>query len=448
MPFYGPGGGGQTLYEAVVDAAGKGDYTTIEAAFADSKTVVFVRNGTYNPSSDIDIPTGGKLTGESRDGVIIDFQDNARKIAIATGNDDITIETLTIQNSQPGATTGAINFVNTDRSVVRDIHFAGGNDQCVEMDAGFANLITECHFGVTAGANDSTALKIDSHETIVSNCTALDWRQGFVIVAGAQCVIADNNIECNSAAFTFCETSTGAGSTLISGNVVEQMQGVKVGEDSATIVGNHFRGTTTVGRDGVNINVNGENTIVVGNRFYNFGIGVDIASGGDNCIVVGNWFRGISSNAIEDDTGNCYVQGNYGIDEGERAIDERKIMWMKNTSGGQLVLGDLVTYKAVAAGDEFTTTTTQGDDLVYGMVLETIANNASGHVQTIGKTTALKVDGTTDIAIGDFIGTFTTATIGQKAAVGDTAIAIALEAYTTDDSNGVIDALLVNPVMI
>ena len=123
-------------------------------------------------------------------------------------------------------------------------------------------------------------------------------------------------------------------------------------------------------------------------------------------------------------------------------------MWMKNTSGGQLVLGDLVTYKAAAAGDEFTTTTIQGDDLVYGMVLETINDNANGKIQTIGKTTALKVDGTTDIAIGDFIGTFTTAKIGMKASEGDTAIAIALEAYTVNDSAGVIDALLIKPKVI
>ncbi|MDD5065227.1 MAG: hypothetical protein PHQ35_10785 [Phycisphaerae bacterium] len=66
-------------------------------------------------------------------------------------------------------------------------------------------------------------------------------------------------------------------------------------------------------------------------------------------------------------------------------------------------------------------------------------------VQTLGKTTLLKVDGTTDIAIGDFIGTFTTAGIGMKCSAGDMAIAIALEAYTTDDSAGVIDALLITP---
>ncbi len=443
MSFYGPVAGGQTLYEAVVDAAGGGDYTTIEAAFADAKTVVFVRNGTYNPASDINIPNGGKLTGESRDGVVIDFQDNARKIAIATGNDDITLENLTIQNSQPASSVGAINFVNTDRSIVRNIHFAGGNDQCIEIGGGFGNIITECHFGITAGANDATCLRILSQETIISNNTAHDWDRNFLFIQAGNCVVADNNIECNSAIFTFCQTSTNSRSIVISGNVVRVMKGCVISEDSATIVGNYFEGSSSV--DGVDLNANAEKSIIVGNRFVNYARGVDIASGADDCLVVGNYFSTMSVQAIQDDSINSYIQGNYGNNEGERAVDERKIMWMKNTSGGQLVLGDLVTYKAVAAGDEYTTTTTQGDDLVYGMVLETTADNANGKVQTIGKTTALKVDGTIDIAVGDYIGTFTTAKIGMKALVGDMAIAIALEAYTTDDSSGVIDALLISP---
>ena len=54
-------------------------------------------------------------------------------------------------------------------------------------------------------------------------------------------------------------------------------------------------------------------------------------------------------------------------------------------------------------------------------------------------------DGTTDIAIGDPLGAFTTAKIAMKAAAGDMAFAVALEAYTTDDSSGVIDALLIVP---
>ena len=124
----------------------------------------------------------------------------------------------------------------------------------------------------------------------------------------------------------------------------------------------------------------------------------------------------------------------------------REVVRMKNTSGAGVVAGDLCVLKAVAAGDEVTTTTTGGDNqLLRGggfMALETIANTASGRFLRLGFTNALKVDGTTDIAIGDRLTTFTTAGIAKIAAVGDPYFAVALEAYALNDSLGVIDAIL------
>lgn len=104
-----------------------------------------------------------------------------------------------------------------------------------------------------------------------------------------------------------------------------------------------------------------------------------------------------------------------------------------------------VIYTVGSSGDEITTTTTAGDDKVFGIVEETIADGATGSIQTLGKTASLKVDGTTDIAVGDYLTPFTTAKIAAKASAGDMAFAVALEAYTTNDSNGVIDARLVSP---
>ncbi len=124
---------------------------------------------------------------------------------------------------------------------------------------------------------------------------------------------------------------------------------------------------------------------------------------------------------------------------------DRKVITKKNTSGGALAAGDVVILKAVATGDEVTTTTSGGDSKVLGMVVAAINDNAFGQIQTLGKTTALKVDGTADIAIGDFLSCFTTAKIAKKASAGETAFAIALEAYTTNDSAGIIDALLITP---
>src|SRR3990167_9094210 len=122
---------------------------------------------------------------------------------------------------------------------------------------------------------------------------------------------------------------------------------------------------------------------------------------------------------------------------------------MKNTSGAQVVAGDILILKAVAAGDEVTTTTIAGDNgLLRGggfMALETIADAAYGRFLRRGFTNALKVNGTTDIAIGDRLTSFTSAGIAKKAAVGDPYFATALEAYATNDSLGVIDAILTEP---
>jgi hypothetical protein len=133
---------------------------------------------------------------------------------------------------------------------------------------------------------------------------------------------------------------------------------------------------------------------------------------------------------------------------GSNVTQENDFIRAKNTSGGTITAGSLVIIKSVAAGNEITTTTSGGDNKVFGVVNEDIANNDFGAVQTLGKNTLLKVDGTTDIAVGDYISTFTTAGIGQKASAGQTVIAIALEAYTANDSNGVIDALIIRPRLI
>lgn len=120
----------------------------------------------------------------------------------------------------------------------------------------------------------------------------------------------------------------------------------------------------------------------------------------------------------------------------------RKSEFVVNNSGTTMAVGDIVVVDSDANADRITTTTTAGDSKVYGMVEESIGNGSGGWVLIEGYTTALKVDGTADIAIGDYIMTFTTAGIGQLHTTGNTYIAQAFEAYITDDSNGVINAFI------
>lgn len=130
---------------------------------------------------------------------------------------------------------------------------------------------------------------------------------------------------------------------------------------------------------------------------------------------------------------------------GDSTTTYRRPLRLQNTSGSALVAGDVVILKSNSDGDQVTTTTTAGDDKVFAMALESVSNNNYGDFLVEGYTDVLKVDGTADIAIGDFLSTFTSAGIAKLASTGDMAFAIALEGYTTDDSNGVINALLIKP---
>ena len=186
---------------------------------------------------------------------------------------------------------------------------------------------------------------------------------------------------------------------------------------------------------------------VVGNYFTTGSI-IAMSANCGGVVIVGNYFENgriaqagatAEANTIFANLAGTNATNNISI------LDEMKCVTMKNTSGGSLAAGDVVVLKAVAAGNEITTTTAGGDDMVFGMATGAIADTAFGRILTLGKTVSLKVDGTTDIAIGDLLGTSTTAKIAMKAGVGDMAFAIALEVYATDDSAGVINALLVTP---
>lgn len=123
-----------------------------------------------------------------------------------------------------------------------------------------------------------------------------------------------------------------------------------------------------------------------------------------------------------------------------------KYLRVRNSSGGALAPGDVVIWDtSVARGDSVTTTTTQDDAKVAGVAVQDIANGSEGLIQTEGYSdVTVKVNGTTDISVGDGLSTFTTAKIAAKATSGKAGLfGFALAAYATDDSNGLIRVLLV-----
>lgn len=123
----------------------------------------------------------------------------------------------------------------------------------------------------------------------------------------------------------------------------------------------------------------------------------------------------------------------------------RRTMFFRNVSGSTQTAGSVVIWGTAAGGDEYTTTTVAGNERVLGVVNNTTPNTFLGYVMVEGFITTLKVNGVTDIAVGDFLSTHTVAGIAARGLAGHMVFAIALEAYTANDSLGVIDALIISP---
>ena len=463
----------RATYDAIVAPAG-GDYTSIVAACVGEAAGarIFIKSGTYLETADIELRQGQQLIGENRDSTIIDFGGGNFQIdyvAFTYGQNEI--RNLTVQGSIDSY---AINMNGDDNRV----------DNCLLIGtaAGFSGLRTDgiddivsnCHFTGFSRAGEF-GLRLGSLSMVYScifeasdgglniYSSSIAWGNDFRTIAACQVFMAG--------------AGTPAGPSLI-GNQLLGNAPITINVDMVTISGNLIDGATGIYWDAAY-----DQATIVANTFYDSLIDCD-KTGSEECIITGNTFRGgggiscdgqrwtISGNSFEGTAAivldanslECAVTGNsmYGSTAGVKITDngsanlamnnygvpllsEKNYTRTENTSGGALVEGDVVVIRAVAAGDEFTTTVNQGDDMVLGMCDAGVNNNAFGPVQTEGFTDKLKVNGVANIGIGDLLGTHTVAGIARQAAAGDMAFAIALEAYAGADSNGVIDALLIKP---
>jgi len=99
------------IYDAIVDAAGGGDFTDIQSAIDSGALSIWIRSGTYTLSSDIIIASSGTLLmGEDKVDVIIDFDSNSNQITTSGGIiEDCLISGLTVKHSNHA--NGALHFL-------------------------------------------------------------------------------------------------------------------------------------------------------------------------------------------------------------------------------------------------------------------------------------------------------------------------------------------------
>lgn len=470
-------GGGQSTYDVIIANSG-GDYTTLDAYFTAGATAgdrIFVKDSHT---------LGAAITSSANNLTIIGAGKNDVVIDMATNSTAITL-------SGTGVKIEGIGF-NTGSTTVK-LTISGANARIEDIK------LTTAHFPVdTLNCTGSNATITNS--SFISTYTSTTTNGALVYISGDYSIFTNNYVESYTSGssvansivrsagnyqgytnntfnatgstghdyiFVGCGGGSGTtftGNTFYSGGATYRVQALYWQGNYTSISGNSFYGrfgnaiaiygsdndvsgnnlfsSTTTSSTGIYINSAVDNCVINGNKIKSFGTGLSVnASTCDNNVIVGNSFASCTTTLTDSGTGTI-IKNNSGV----FVTEEKDFVQATNTSGGTLNAGDIVVLKAVASGREITTTTTAGDKTVFGMVAaSSIANNATGLVQTLGKTTVLKADGTTDIAVGDYLSCFTTAKYVQKASTGHMAIAIALEAFTTDSSTGVLDALLITP---
>lgn len=497
--------GGQTLVTHIVAASG-GTHTTLGAAItaASSGDTIWVREGTYVESAITSTTTNLTIIGENVETSII--SNGANNISLSgaglklmnlqfsgtTGTYTFNAADQTFSECVWKSTASATNVIRFlgggSRGYINNcrvyLNGTSNNQQCeVKFTNGTvnglyvyaANNSSSATYGVlnitgdngtysdikvyvNSGSSTNPALSIGGGVAVNNSNFNNIQVQGATSSTTGGISVAESyygsfsNLKvapANGKLINMTSGSYNAFSNCIgyTGNAAASEYGFYFTGSFNTITGCVFHSGGTTATAGIYINGNSNSNIVTGCFVRNFGVGIQVqASTGDDNVLTGNVLMDQTTGITDAGTGT--VTSNNTWNAGPLVNETKQFSYMKNTSGGALVAGNLVVWKAVAAGNEVTTTTTAGDDKVFGVMIDAPANNAFGRVQTLGKNTLLKVDGTTDIAVGDPITTFTTAGIGAKAAAGDMIIGYALEAYTANDSLGVIDVLLVTPRLI
>ena len=87
-------GGGQIIFDAIVNADGSGDYESIAEALDAGEKNIYIKNGTYLMTGATVLTNECQLVGESPNGVILDFQADSNNYIIGTGSNSSTYDEL------------------------------------------------------------------------------------------------------------------------------------------------------------------------------------------------------------------------------------------------------------------------------------------------------------------------------------------------------------------
>lgn len=427
---------GQQLYEAVVAPSG-GDYTTLGAALTAGARRIFVRAGTYDETalSTGTIDSSFYIVGESSEHTVI--QRGAAYTATAPG------KFVNLQfTAGTGVLTGILNLAGTSIYVNNCVFSRQGTAPSLSVNVGAVTCSVLANTFASGVSSPGVSLIGGEGHLIANNTFSGTGSTGILVSGAVRSRIVGNGTR--GTIITGINVTSGSRIAIVGNNFLVSGKGV-VDSNSALCVisGNQIVSTTDRG-----IESSGTATVITGNYVENTSASQAILAQGPNSVVVGNVVKNNTTTSFALQVGNTVNATKFGnsIVSGFESGDTL-FQSAKNVSTATLAAGNVVIYDS---SDEdladVTTTTTAGDKFVMGVALGSAATNANVLVQRLGYSrTTLKVNGSVPIAEGDYLATHTVAGIAAKAASGDAAFAISLGTYSTNDSNGTVQGILISP---
>lgn len=252
------GGGGQIIYDAIVATSG-GDYTTLEAALGAGAVNIYIRNGTYTENAARIYASNVCISGESREGVILQYPSNRNLTFSGSGT---VVRNLTIKPS--GGNSGSAGIVvDADYCAFDNVHFLEGsqNTGFGKINGSYCNL-TKCVF---ESVNNSTDTQFrwqnvySGHSGKMVDCTFI-FRSAH---AAALMYVQQDNWLMEGCTIVVNSGNTGAGLFLQSLNAI-------------TVAGCNFLSYEQTNQVAIQLTVGGCN--VTGNTFNGFKKAIDCDS--------------------------------------------------------------------------------------------------------------------------------------------------------------------------
>lgn len=358
-------------YDYIVDAGGNGDVVNIESALSAGASNIFIRDGLYQPTTNLTLPQNCSITGESVNGVIIDFQDQSLRMTTASpsiysaGTIELTINSAVVTGTGTAFLANvAVNNVLVYQGTVMRIESVDSNTQVTLYQAwrgptatGVAykmftpNTVNLSNFTIMRGNNSAGTIDLNgtcnfsvsnlnmirdgplaaSGGIDMSNCCAgrIDNvlisvpREGMFISNSSAISVVNCNFYNNDDQSMSLAGSTAYDITIANNHFTSSDRAIDLVSAniySCTIVGNTFSLHTTSAIGGDN-NTRARYLTISDNAFYSNNSGVSLQGTSENLVVSGNVFIGHTASPLAiTGTMSGAVLSNNSIDGGTIGI--------------------------------------------------------------------------------------------------------------------------------